>query len=223
MIRYSVITPSRGDRPAALRQALASALEAARAAGLEDNVELLVGFDGRHGERVIPHPAIRYVDLPADNDLGNAIRHALIRAARGTRLVFLDDDNILLPDAFTLYEQFPDADMLVASIDTSRAFPDVPRLPRPEGELLRQGNIDPLCLCVTRDLVLTRCGGWMSTPAGTSAYSTDYLNIRHYARRAATITRTAQVVGVYDAGRGLDRQGMNPRQQQLETQPKPLG
>lgn len=213
---YSIIIPSRGDRPLALGQAIDSVLLSANQAGLalsaeKSTVEILVGFDGVRGQRVRQHPALRYFDLPSNNDFGNALRQALLKASLGSRLVFLDDDNVLTPQAFAIYEQFSDADMLIARIDVSRAH-KIPFLPVPEEgkELVRPCNIDPLCLCLNRELVITRCGGWQG-----ERYEADYRNILHYSRRAARIRTTEQVVGIYDAGRGLDAGGRNFRQQQL--------
>lgn len=222
MLRYSVITPSRGLRPLALGQALDSVLASARAAGVPDNaVEMLVGFDGVQGERVRQHPAIRYFDLPANNDFGNALRQALLKASRGQRLLFLDDDNELTEAAFTVYEAHPDTDMLIARIDVSRAH-DIPFLPRedafatpisapPPLPIIRPCNIDPLCLCLSRELVLTRCGGWLG-----EKYEADYQNILRYSRRAQKMTIVQDVVGIYDAGRELDAQGSNFRQRALQ-------
>lgn len=210
--RYSIIIPSRGDRPKALALAITSVLEAASHAALPpDAVEILVGFDGVQGERVSNSPSLRYFDLPTNNDFGNALRQALLKASRGQRIVFLDDDNILTPHAFCVYEQYSDADMLVARIDVSRAHP-IPYLPVDEEDkpLIRPCNIDPLCLCLTRDLVVTRCGGWQG-----ERYEADYRNILHYSRRAVAMRISTEVVGIYDAGRGLDAGGRNFRQQQL--------
>lgn len=212
-VRYSVITPSRGDRPVALGQAIDSVLLSAQQAGLNaQDVEILVGFDGLRGQRVREHPALRYFDLPANHDFGNKVRQALLKASRGKRIVFLDDDNALSPQAFSVYEQFSDTEMLIARIDVSRAH-EIPFLPvRKEGEegkqLVRPCNIDPLCLCLTRDLVVTRCGGWQG-----ERYEADYHNMLRYSRRAAALHVTDQLVGIYDAGRGLDAQGRNFRQQ----------
>ncbi|MEG2173563.1 MAG: glycosyl transferase family 2 [Desulfovibrionaceae bacterium] len=211
--RYSLIIPSRGDRPKALGMALDSVLlSATQAALLPADVEILVGFDGVRGKRIHSQSAVRYFDLPADHDFGNGLRQALLKASRGARLIFLDDDNALTPQAFSIYEQFPHADMLIARIDVSRAHP-LPFLPVPEEgkPLIRPCNIDPLCLCLTQDLVLTRCGGWQG-----HGYEADYRNILNYSRRAAHTAVTDQLVGVYDAGRGLDEGGRNFRQEGLQ-------
>lgn len=209
---YSFIIPSRGDRPLALGQAIDSVLFSAKQTGLApEQVEILVGFDGVQGQRVRQNPALRYFDLPSNHDFGNALRQALLKASRGPRLVFLDDDNALTPEAFTIYEQFSDADMLIARIDVSRAH-GIPFLPVHEDgkELVRPCNIDPLCLCLSRELVITRCGGWQG-----ERYEADYRNILHYFRRAAHIQITDSIVGIYDAGRGLDAEGRNFRQRDL--------
>ena len=211
MLRYSVIIPSRGLRPRALGMAIDSVLASAAAAHLADAVEILVGFDGVQGERVRSHAALRWFDLPTNHDFGNALRHALLKASRGERIVFLDDDNVLTPEAFAIYEANPDVEMLIARIDVSRAHP-VPFLPVEEANkpLIRPCNIDPLCLCLSRELVVTRCGGWQG-----EKYEADYHNILRYSRRAATTRLVENMVGIYDAGRGLDEGGLNFRQKVL--------
>lgn len=227
---FSVITPSTGARPRALALAVASvetALERARAeAGLlPSQVEMLVGFDAVDGER----PAstlrnLRYFVLPrpwgATSGFGNHIRNILMKAARGRRLLLLDDDNALTPQAFASFLPHQQAEFVIGRVDTGRAF-DVPFLPRPTPQgldpaqdAIRQGNIDPLCLCLSRRLALVRCGGW----ADEGGYESDFLNIRKYFRRARCVVRIDDVVGVYDAGRGLDPAGQNPRQRRLAEQ-----
>lgn len=195
-----------------MAQAIDSVLLSAQQATVDlEQIEILVGFDGVQGQRVRQHPALRYYDLPCNHDFGNALRQALLKASRGSRLIFLDDDNALTLQAFTIYEQFSDADMLIARIDVSRAH-GIPFLPVHEDgkELVRPCNIDPLCLCLSRELVITRCGGWQG-----QRYEADYRNILHYSRRAARIEITDQLVGIYDSGQGLDAGGRNFRQQQL--------
>ncbi len=211
MLKYSIIIPSRGDRPKALALAIDSVLTARDYASLStDEVEILVGFDGVKGERVRSAKNIKYFDLPSNNDFGNAIRHALLKAANGKRLVFLDDDNVLTKQAFRVYEAHQDTDMLIARIDVSNAH-DIPFLPRPQDDLplIRPANIDPLCLCLTRELVLTLCQGWLG-----DQYEADYKNIFRYSRRAKNIQIIDDIVGIYDAGRGLD-DALNFRQKAL--------
>ncbi len=208
---YTVITPSRGDKPRALRNALQSVLTSWRQAGLpEGALEMLVGFDGCKGERVLQHGAVRYYDFPADGDYGNAIRNGLIKAARGRRLLFLDDDNALTTQAFACYEQHAGADMVLARIDTSRSL-QVPFLPVEVAgkDIMRLTNVDPLCVCVSREVVAVRCNGWRSD----WGYSADFQNLHCYWRRAENKAVSSDVVGVYDAGLGLDEVSLSPLQQ----------
>lgn len=210
---FSLITPSRGDRPLALGQAIDSVAAALEAAGLAPaQAEMLVGFDGVRGGRPRDLPFLRWFDLPRDGDYGNKLRDTLLRASRGSRLVFLDDDNALAPAAFAAYLAHPAADMLICRIDTSRAFPDAPFLPRlDDGEIVRQANIDPLCLCLARELVLDRCGGWTSQ----GGYEADFVNMARFRRRSRQVELDQTVVGVYDAGRGLDAAAMQPWQRSV--------
>ena len=220
-ILISVVTPSRGDRPRALAQAAESLDEAvaqAVGAGLmrPGQVEWLVGFDGIKGERPETRLPATFVDFPKSGNFGNYIRDRLIGLARGARLMFLDDDNALTANALTSFLAHAEAEMVIARIDVGRAF-DIPFLPRPgtAEEAVRQGNIDPLCLCLSRELVTGRGRGW----SGEGGYESDFVNIRRYFQRAASVIRIEDVVGVYDAGRGLDLEGMNPRQHKAENGP----
>ncbi len=213
MVKYSFIIPSRGDRPLALGHALDGIMEALNHAKLQENtIEILVGFDGIQGERVRNYSCVRYYDLPANNNYGNALRHALLKAARGQRVIFHDDDNKLTPEALTIYEKHQDVDMLIARIDVSLAHP-VPYIPIEEAQkpLVRPCNIDPLCLCLSRELVLIRCGGWKG-----DKYEADYENILRYSRRAHSMRAIEDVVGIYDMGRGMDNGGLNFRQKALK-------
>jgi hypothetical protein len=229
-VLFSIITPSVGTRPLALAQAVRS-VEAAvgharELCGLKPGqVEMLVGFDGVKGRQPDSSlPGLHFYVLPRPEGgtcgFGNHIRNTLLRAAKGQRVLFLDDDNIFTPQAFALHLRHMDAEMTIGRVHTSRAF-DVPFLPRPAPEgtdpvtdAVRQGNIDPLCLCLARELVVTRCGGW----ADEGGYESDFLNIRKYFRRARSVVRFDDTVGVYDAGRGLDAGGQNQRQLRLAKQ-----
>jgi hypothetical protein len=206
-VLFSIITPSRGDRPEALGNAVASVERAVTRAGEllpVGSVEVLVGFDGVKGQRVAAPEWVRFFDLPKDGDFGNAIRDKLLKAARGERVLFLDDDNALTEEALVVYLTHPVAEMVIGRIDTSRAF-DKPFLPElVEGrEVVRQTNIDPLCLCLSRDLVVNRCRGWSSK----GGYEADFVNMVKYSRRARSVETVKDVVGVYDAGAGLDQGG----------------
>lgn len=200
---FSIITPSRGDRPIALQQAVESARIAADAAGLAEGngVEMLVGFDGVKGERVPSPDFVRFFDLPRDGNYGNGVRDILLKAANGDRIVFLDDDNALTEQSLSKYMKHPKVELIIARIDTTRAF-HTPYLPVIEEgrETIRHANVDPLGICASRDLVVNRCGGW----SGKGSYAADYMNILQYSRRAKSFVFIEDIVGIYDAGRGLD-------------------
>lgn len=207
---FSIITPSRGDRPRALAQAVASVARAAAHAGLADqDLEMLVGFDGVKGERVARAGFLRWYDLPKCGNFGNGLRDILLRAARGRRVLLVDDDNALTETALTAYLAHPEPEMLIGRVDCRLAFDEdyLPLGDTPEAAI-RQCNIDPLCLCLSRELMLDRCGGWRSE----GGYESDFLNIRRYYRRARSARLLDALVGVYDAGRGLDETGQNERQ-----------
>jgi hypothetical protein len=171
-------------------------------------VEWLVGFDGSKGLRPEVSLPATFVDFPKSGNFGNLIRDRLIGLARGSHLMFLDDDNALAETSLTSFLPHLSVEFIVARIDVSLAF-DIPHIPRPgSGEAVRQGNIDPLCLCVSRELVMGRGRGW----GGEGGYESDFLNIRRYFQRARSHLFLDDVVGTYDAGRGLDPEGINPRQ-----------
>jgi hypothetical protein len=212
---FSVITPSRGKRPLALQKAVASLEESARLAGLAlGQVELLVGFDGLKGGRPQTSLPVKFVDFPkSEAEFGNQIRDRLIRIAKGGHLLFLDDDNTYAPEALALFLPQLGHEMVIGRVDVSRAFAlaVIPVAGEPAEKAVRQGNIDPLCLCLAKDLV-TRCGGW----SDQGGYESDFLNIRRYQRRARSVVLLDELVGVYDAGAGLDPDGLNLRQKRRQ-------
>lgn len=214
-VLFSIIIPSRGLRPRALKQAISSVRQSAghcRSRLDPEQLEILVGFDGVKGERVLKGPDVHYFDLPQDKNWGNGVRNILLKRARGEKIVFLDDDNALTDSAFDTYLNHYGTEMLIARIDVSRAFEcDFLPIDVPGKSLIRQGNIDPLCLCLSRELVKDRCGGW----SGEIGYEADYLNMLNYHRRAARIKIVHDVVGIYDAGQGMDKGGTNFRQKRL--------
>ncbi len=212
---FSVITPTRGNRPKALAQAIGSVEVAVKELtrqfpDTQNPVEMFVGFDGVKGHRPSAPGYVKFMDFPHEGDFGNTIRNMFIHIAKGHCLIFLDDDNALLPNAFTSYYPHIHNEMIIARIDTSRAF-ETPTIPVPQKILIRQGNIDPLCLCLNRNLVINLGRGWQNE----GGYESDFLNIRRYARRARTTVELTDIVGIYDAGAGLDEDGMNQRQKKV--------
>lgn len=214
---FSIITPSGGRRPIALAGAIRS-VAAARSrlqrVRPDLDAEMLIGFDGCSGLRTgpgggpLPH-FVRIFDLPRDGDYGNGIRNTLLKAAKGSHILFVDDDNALTPNALIIFAEGLSHDLQIAHINTSRAFAETLLLPdmTDPAKVIRQTNIDPLCICASRDLIVTRCNGW--TKEG--GYEADFVNISRYARRAASIHLIHRIVGIYDAGAGLDPTGGNWR------------
>ena len=100
-------------------------------------------------------------------------------------------------------------EFILARIDTGITF-DIPYIPviEPGREVVRHTNVDPLCLCLSRELVVGRCKGWGSE----GGYRSDYVNILRYWRRASSHRIVEEVVGVYDAGIGLDGECLSPMQ-----------
>ena len=209
---FSVIIPSTGRRPKALGQAVRSVERSVEFAGLErDQVEILIGFDGIKAKAPACALPVLAFNLPPDEDWGNGIRNTLLKVAAGDKVVFVDDDNTLKPPAFSLYMRHFDAEMIIGRIDTQLAF-DKPYLPvHDAGSLIRPGNVDPLCLCVSRRLVVERCHGWDYV----GQCEADYLNILKWYRRAQSVTVMEEVVGVYDSGRSLDHSALSGRQQSM--------
>ena len=210
---FSIITPSIGTRPRALAAAVRSVATAMEFAALPaGSVEMLVGFDGVRGARPENPGFVRFFDLPKDNDWGNGIRDILLRASRGERVLFLDDDNSLKAHALAVYLDHRDVEMVVARIDTSLAF-DHPFIPEdePGRDPVRQCNVDPLCLSLSRELVVDRCNGWVHK----QRYEADFLNIRLWHRRAASVRFLEDIVATYDSGRSLDARALSRRQMHL--------
>jgi hypothetical protein len=211
-ILFSVIMPTTGNRPKALRKAVDSVERAARFAGLETGqVEILIGFDGVRG--LCPRSAytVRGLNLPADRNGGNGIRALLTNLAQGDKLLYLDDDNTLKVQALRLYLKHFDTELIIGRIDTQLAL-DTPSIPRPGmGDVIRPGNVDPLCVCVSRRLVTARCGGWRYRDREDA----DFMNILDWHVNAHSETVVEDMVGVFDAGRSLDASALSARQAAL--------
>lgn len=208
-ILFSIVTPSTGNRPNALRIAVDSVERAARFAGLEGRqMEILIGFDGTRGTAPKCAYPVRTFNLPRDRNRGNGVRDTLLKLAGGEKILFLDDDNMLKPGALDLYLRHFDAEMVIGRIDTQLTL-DRPLLPDfDSGPLMRPDNLDLLCLCLSRRLVMDRCGGWRHHGEPGSAF----LNMRDWHRGARSVTILEEVVGIHDAGRSLDSSALSPRQ-----------
>ncbi len=211
-ILFSIIIPSSGRRPQALRQAVQSVERAGRFAGLETKqLEILIGFDGIKGRRPKSAYPLQCFNLPSDKNQGNGIRRTLVRVARGDKLIFLDDDNVLKPYALRSFLRYFDTELIVGRIDMQLALKQ-PYLPiMDDCPIFRNGNVDLLNLCVSRRLVLDRCGGWQADDGVKAVWK----NINLWQQQAHSVTSIEEIVGVYDAGRSLDRRALSPRQMAL--------
>jgi hypothetical protein len=209
---FSMITPSTGNRPKALQKTVDSVEQAARFAGLgTEQLEILIGFDGFKGKSPTSAYPVRCITLPPDRNGGNGIRSMLTNIAQGEKLIYLDDDNTLKPQALRLYLKHFDAELVVGRIDTQLAL-ETPFLPRRGSEsFIRPGNVDPLCMCVSRRLVMDRCGGWRYRERNDAAF----MNILDWHINAHSETILEDVVGVFDSGRSLDASALSPRQANL--------
>ncbi|WP_286181865.1 glycosyltransferase [Desulfovibrio sp. Huiquan2017] len=209
---FSIITPTAGNRPNALQNAVASVERAARFAGLESNqLEILVGFDGTRGAAPDCAYPVRTFSLPNDHNRGRGVRDTLLKLSGGDKIVFLDDDNVLKPCSLSRYLRHLDAEMVIGRIDAQLTLGQ-PWLPVcDDGPLVRPGNLDLLCLCLSRSLVVDRCGGWQYRTAPDSCHR----NMAEWHRRARSVTVIEEVVGIFDAGRSLDRAALSSRQAAL--------
>ncbi|WP_238528367.1 glycosyltransferase family A protein [Pseudodesulfovibrio mercurii] len=209
---FSIITPTAGNRPNALRNAVASVERAARFAGLACNqLEILLGFDGVRGAAPDCAYPVRTFSLPGDRNRGCGVRDTLLKFSGGEKVIFLDDDNELKPCSLSRYLRHRDAEMVIGRIDAQLAL-DQPWLPAfDDGPLVRPGNLDLLCLCLSRSLVVDRCGGWRHGSAPDSCLR----NMAEWRRRARSVTVIEEVVGIFDAGRSLDRAALSSRQEAL--------
>jgi hypothetical protein len=211
-ILFSIITPSAGNRPNALKNAVSSAERAARFAGLERNqLEILIGFDGARGRAPDCGYPVRTFCLPGDRNRGHGVRDTLLKLSGGEKIIFLDDDNVLKPCALSRYIRHRDAEMVIGRIDAQLTLGQ-PWLPVfDDGPLVRPGNLDLLCLCLSRRLVVDRCGGWRFN----GEFDSSQRNMADWHHRARSVTVIEDVVGVFDAGRSLDRAALSARQETL--------
>jgi glycosyltransferase involved in cell wall biosynthesis len=112
----SVIVPTR-DRPAMLRQALASirALE-----GPDLAFEILVGDNGRTEETCAIAREFGAVYLPVETAGASAARNAGLNAATGEFIAFLDDDDAWLPEnirpQLALLDAHPEIEAVIGQV-----------------------------------------------------------------------------------------------------------
>ena len=107
-------------------------------------------------------PQRRYFSTPAIRHFGNYQRNVGIFYARGEYLVFLDDDNVLYPDALaTMLSGFSSGkvDLVFCPIDYDHAKHGVLGQVLMPREGFVRGEVDSLNAMIRRSLVV-KCRGW---------------------------------------------------------------
>lgn len=107
-------------------------------------------------------PRRRFFSTPPIRHFGNHQRNVGIFQARGEYLVFLDDDNILYPEALaTMLTGFGngDVDLVFCPIDYDHAKHGVRGQVLMPPEDFHRGEVDSLNAMIRRSLVV-RCRGW---------------------------------------------------------------
>ncbi|MHC4549495.1 MAG: glycosyltransferase [Planctomycetota bacterium] len=201
MPRFSIVTATR-DRPAELRQALASVLPQDF-----DDFEHLVVDDGPADDAAaavvaeLGDPRLRLIRLDQSQGPAGA-RNAAIREAKGELLAILDDDDVMLPGrlrvAVERFDARPDL-VLVASafraidadgneLATVRPPTDEPRL----RAILPHHN--PIChsTCSVRADAMREIGGYREA----LRYSHDYDMILRIAEKGA-VAVVPEPLGLY--------------------------
>ena len=177
----SVITPTCG-RLETLKEAIASVDTQSY-----DHWEHLIVSDGHFPslqqlKTSNSEPRRRYFSTPAIRHFGNHQRNVGIFNARGEYLVFLDDDNVLYPEALaTMLSGFRsgDVDLVLCPIDYDHPKHGI------YGEVImpyngfKCGDVDSLNAMIRRSLAV-KCGGW------NDSYFADF-NLLH---NAATLAPT---------------------------------
>lgn len=163
MIRLSIIIPT------ILRPTLAATLDSIQAAGLATGDEVLVMVDADHAHKPLPAgvkvpraaPVAVYYSEYSRGGWGGPARNLGIRAATGSHLLFIDDDDTYEPEALDAIRG-----MVAAAPDSMHIWRMVARgglvLWRTPG--MKVGNIGTPMFCVPR----ANAGHW------TSRYQGDF-------------------------------------------------
>lgn len=148
MVRLSIILATSG------RPSLALAMESA-VCQMQDVDELIIAGGGPLAEALAEECGVEWIDLPAGGDWGHSERNAAMPLAEGTHLLFVDDDDALLPGALATIR---------AAIATAPDLPHVFRMIDPHGRILperpglAQGHIGTPCLVAPN--VPEKLGRW---------------------------------------------------------------
>lgn len=149
MVRLSIILATSG------RPSLALAAESA-VCQMTDVDELILAGGGPLAEGLADELEVEWLDLPAGGDWGHTERNAAMPLAEGTHLLFVDDDDALLPGALAAVR---------AAIATVPDRPHVFRMIDPHGRILperpglvAEGHIGTPCLVAPN--VPAKLGRW---------------------------------------------------------------
>ena len=166
MIRFSIILVTSG------RDSLSFAARSARVQ-MQDGDELLIVGGGELGENVASWNQARWIDVPPGNNWGHAERNHAMPLAGGTHLLFIDDDDALVPLAL---------DVIRKAIDEAPARPHIFSMIDPHGRKLpmvpkiSQGNIGTPQIVVPN--VAGKLGIWGNRYEGDFDFIVS--TIKHY-------------------------------------------
>ena len=148
MVRLSIILATSG-RPSLELAASAAVCQMAEVD------ELIIAGGGPLAEALAEERGVEWIDLPAGGDWGHSERNAAMPLAEGTHLLFVDDDDALLPGAL---------EAVRAAIATNPDLPHIFRMIDPQGRILperpglAQGHIGTPCLVAPN--VPEKLGRW---------------------------------------------------------------
>ena len=186
----SVITPTCG-RLETLNEAIASV-----DAQSYPHWEHLIVSDGyfpalQHLKASNREPLRRYFSTPAIRHFGNHQRNVGIFHARGEYLVFLDDDNVLYPEALaTMLSGFSTGDvgLVFCPIDYDHIKHGVVGQVLMPYEGFNRGEVDSLNAMIRRSLAV-KCRGW------GDSYFADFDLLRHAANLSSARFLSSPPIG----------------------------
>lgn len=148
MIRLSVILPTTGRETLAFAAACASGQ-------LKAGDELIIVGGGAVGRQVAQAEAAHWIDHAPGGDWGGRERMTAMQVARGSHLLFVDDDDALLPEAL---EEVREA--LAVAPDRPHIFSmlNIDGRVLPAGRVVAQGNIGTPQLIAPN--VASKLGQW---------------------------------------------------------------
>lgn len=198
-VKVTVITPTYQRHPDIIRRSLGSML-----LQTEGSWEQLVCSDGGREQHVfdmvssIADSRIRYTHttVKKEGDFGNTVRSEMLKQAKGKYVLFLDDDNVILPNYLETMvaklENAPDCEFTVCKIMHFGPLneKEIGRPPKVlTGDPVKLYHIDPLQVLVRRDIMQKI--GW-DTDVG---YLSDGVTLEKLA--SFKCVRVDQVLGIH--------------------------